>query len=87
MKIKLYNGDDFFYDHPVITTAFVLFLITMGIVILVLGIHICTKAEKTHEVNMRIIETEEKARICQETGYCNSSNINIDYKKGQENEQ
>ena len=82
---KLYKGDDFFYDHPVIT--FVLFMILLCMVsgLLGLGIHKMALDTITHQKEMYVEETKEKARICQETGYCQSSNVKIDYEnKGDE---
>lgn len=76
---KLYKGDDFFYDHPVLTFSVVIFLISIGIILLVVVIHNCSLKEIEFHKDMYVQETAEKAKICQETGYCDSKNINIDY--------
>lgn len=83
---KLYNGDDFFYDHPIITGAVVFILAVIATIGLIVTIQVCDFRHSEYQMELEIEETKQKAAICQETGYCDSKNINIDYQKEANNE-
>lgn len=82
--MSLYKGDDFFYDHPVLSICFSIILVLMVSIGLVLIIHKTSLDTIKYQKEMEVFETEEKARICKETGYCNSKNIDIKYNKEEE---
>ena len=83
---KLYNGDDFFYDHPIITGLAASVLVIIAVIGLIMAVQACNFQYSEYQMKLRIEETKQKAVICQETGYCDSKNINIDYQKEANNE-
>jgi hypothetical protein len=83
---RWYNGEDFFYDHPVICGCVISVLTVIAFAGLFALVHKFELDTIEHRKEVEIEETIEKAKICQETGYCDSKNINIDYTKETKNE-
>lgn len=83
---KLYDVDDFITDHPVIVCVVFSILGVLAVIGLIIAVQACNFQYSEYQMKLRIEETKQKAVICQETGYCDSKNINIDYQKEVENE-
>lgn len=83
---KLYNWGDYFFDHSIITGTVVFILAVLSTIGLIITIQVCNFQYSEYQMKLEIEKTKQKAVICQETGYCDSKNINIDYQKEANNE-
>lgn len=75
---------DLAFDHTMIFGGIVAIMASIFIAGVIVVAHKCELETIKHRKEMEIEETIEKAKICQETGYCNSKNINIDYNNEEE---